>query len=210
MIQNRREFLAAFGLLLAGCTTRAPEPLPVKAPVLTTARPTQPAPPPPPPRPTLVPVINATRTLSITPGRWKIIVGHHSGIGTGNAAIYDRAHRLRGMENGLAYHFVIGNGTKSGDGEIEIGGRWLKQRPGGHVHDERVNQIGLGICCVGNFEETAPTPAQLRSFTALVEYLKRDVLKTPVRFAVHREIDPGRTVCPGKHFPAAALHQCFG
>ena len=160
--------------------------------------------------PALVPVINATRVLTIAPSRWKIIVGHHSGIGTGNAAIYDRAHRMRGMEHGLAYHFVIGNGTKSGDGEIEIGGRWLKQLQGGHVHSESVNQIGIGICCVGNFEETQPTPAQLRSFTALVEYLKRDVLRTPVRFAVHREINPGRTVCPGKYFPVAALHQCFG
>ena len=25
-----------------------------------------------------------------------------------------------------------------------------------------------------------------------------------------REINPGRTVCPGKYFPVAALHQCFG
>lgn len=114
------------------------------------------------------------------------------------------------MEHGLAYHFVIGNGTKSGDGEIEIGGRWLNQLQGGHVHDEHVNQIGIGICCVGNYEETKPTPAQLRSFIALVDYLKRAVLKTPVRFVVHREIDPGRTVCPGRNFPISAMHARFG
>ncbi len=207
MKHTRREFLAACGLLLAGCTTRVPEPLSAKARLLPTAKPARPAPS---PLPALVPVVNATRALTIAPSRWKIIVGHHSGIGTGNAVIYDRAHRLRGMENGLAYHFVIGNGTKSGDGEIEIGGRWLKQLQGGHVHDEQVNQVGIGICCVGNFEETTPTPAQLQSFTALVEYLKRDVLKTPIRFAVHREIDPGRTVCPGRYFPVAALHARFG
>ncbi|OAM90394.1 hypothetical protein AW736_07920 [Termitidicoccus mucosus] len=69
--------------------------------------------------------------------------------------------------------------------------------------------IGIGICCVGNFEETQPTPAQLRSFIALVEYLKTDVIKTPVRFAVHREINPGRTVCPGRNFPIASMHARF-
>jgi hypothetical protein len=44
--------------------------------------------------------------------------GSYSAIKDGNAASYDRAHRRRGMENGLAYHFVIGNGVDSGDGEI--------------------------------------------------------------------------------------------
>ncbi len=209
---DRRNFLGALGLLLAGCATeRRPALVLVPAPQPPQIPPTEVKPLPlPPVLPALVSVVNATRLLLVVPGRWQIIVGHHSGIGTGNAAIYDRAHRLRGMEHGLAYHFVIGNGTKSGDGEIELGGRWLKQLPGGHVRNEHVNQIGIGICCVGNFEEITPTPAQLRSFTALVECLKRDVLKTPVRFAVHREIDPGRTVCPGRHFPVAALRQRLG
>src|SRR5580765_4139378 len=77
-----------------------------------------------------------TKRLSIAPGRWRWIVVHHSGIKYGNAEIYDRQHRERGMENGLSYHFVIGNGIDSGDGEIEVGGRWLKQLKGGHVHRE--------------------------------------------------------------------------
>ena len=150
-----------------------------------------------------------TPKLAIENGRWRMIVGHHSGIGTGNAAIYDRVHRSVGMENGLAYHFVIGNGTKSGDGEIEIGNRWIKQLPGGNVRGDDLNQIAIGVCCVGNFEETRPTAAQLQSFSALVDYLKGDVLKTPVRFAVHREVNPGRTVCPGRNFPVAALRRQF-
>lgn len=70
------------------------------------------------------------------------------------------------------------------------------------MRDEHVNQIGIRICCVGNFEEKSPSAAPLQSFTALVEYLQRNALKTPVRFAVHREIDPGHTVCPGRHFPS--------
>lgn len=154
--------------------------------------------------------VSLTRRLLIRRDRWQMIVGHHAGVPTGNAAIYDRYHRSRGMENGLAYHFVIGNGTKSKDGEIEIGGRWQNQLPGGHVRDDAINQIGIGICLVGNFEETQPTHAQLRSFKSLVSYLKKEVTAAPSRFAVHREIDPGHTVCPGRHFPIADMHARFG
>ena len=151
-----------------------------------------------------------TRTLKITRGRWQWIVAHHSAIREGNAAIYDRAHRARGMENGLAYHFVIGNGRDSGDGEIEIGRRWVKQLQGGHVHRDEINQVGIGICLVGNFEQTQPTPKQLLAFRELVDFLRTDVAGKQVRFAGHREIDPGRTACPGRNFPLAQMHARYG
>jgi hypothetical protein len=151
-----------------------------------------------------------TEALSVATGRWKWIVGHHSAIKNGNAAIYDREHRRRGMENGLAYHFVIGNGIDSGDGEIEIGPRWVRQIKGGHVHREEINEVGIGICLVGNFEETIPTSKQLKAFRELVNYLRSDVVGKKVRFAVHREIDPGRTVCPGRYFPVAQMHRLYG
>lgn len=142
--------------------------------------------------------------------RWRYIVGHHSATKYGNAAIYDRNHRRRGMENGLAYHFVIGNGVNSGDGEIEIGPRWKGQLEGGHVRRREVNLSGIGICLVGNFEETHPSPRQLAAFTALVGYLGGEVLNNRFEFAVHKEIDRNHTVCPGRHFPVRSMHQRFG
>ncbi|EEF62716.1 peptidoglycan recognition protein family protein [Pedosphaera parvula] len=151
-----------------------------------------------------------TRKLSVEQGRWQWIVGHHSAIKNGNAAIYDRAHRERGMENGLAYHFVIGNGIDSGDGEIEMGPRWLKQLQGGHVHREEINEVGIGICLVGNFEETKPTRNQLMAFRELMDYLRSEVVGKKIRFAVHREIDPGRTACPGRYFPTEQMHRLYG
>lgn len=151
-----------------------------------------------------------TRKLSLKEGRWQWIVGHHSAIKYGNAAIYDRAHRERGMENGLAYHFVIGNGIDSGDGEIEMGPRWLKQLQGGHVHREEINEVGIGICLVGNFEETKPTRNQLTAFRELVDYLRSEVVGKQTHFAVHREIDPGRTSCPGRYFPTEQMHRLYG
>lgn len=155
-------------------------------------------------------VIRQTNALTVTPGRWQWIVGHHSGIERGNARIYGNYHRnQRHMVNGLAYHFVIGNGIDSGDGEIEIGERWLKQLDGGHVRSAAVNRSGIGICLVGNFEKTAPSSRQMAAFIELVDYLKYTVLRGQCKFTVHREVDKRHTVCPGRNFPIRAMHQRY-
>lgn len=148
--------------------------------------------------------------ISVDRQRWRYIVGHHSATKYGNAEIYDRNHRRRGMQNGLAYHFVIGNGIDSGDGEIELGPRWKAQLQGGHVRRHEVNLHGIGICLVGNFEESYPTRRQLAAFRQLVDYLGGEVLGGRYTFAVHREIDRNHTVCPGRHFPVKAMHERYG
>lgn len=90
--------------------------------------------------------------------RWKHLIVHHSATPNGNAAKFDAYHRHeRRMENGLAYHFLIGNGTDSGDGEIEIGPRWTKQLRGGHVSSLAYNENSIGVCLIGNFEKQRPT-----------------------------------------------------
>jgi len=158
----------------------------------------------------LVPVLAATRPLSIEAKRWKYIVAHHSGIEDGNATSYGREHRRRGYENGLAYHFVIGNGRDSGEGEIEIGSRWLQQVHGGHVRSEEYNEHGIGICLVGNFEKRLIPSRQLASFISLVDWLRTDApLGIEPTFTVHRWVDRNRTVCPGKYFPYTALSRRY-
>ena len=149
----------------------------------------------------LAPVIAATDRLKVKRSRWQYIVAHHSAIEQGNAAIYGAAHERRGMENGLAYHFVIGNGIDSGDGEIEIGPRWYKQLRGGHVRDSHVNDVGIGICLVGNFENHPPTKRQHASFVQLVDYLRANYVSPDSTFTVHKWVDRNHTLCPGKHFP---------
>ncbi len=139
--------------------------------------------------------------------RWKFIIVHNSGTRQGNARIFDYYHRhVRRMRNGLAYHFVIGNGTSSGNGEIEVGDRWRRQINGGHVHSDYLNNISLGICLVGDFNRDQPTRAQLDSCEELIRYLrarcgKVDRHEIPVR--PHREMNPPRwpTDCPGDDFP---------
>jgi hypothetical protein len=139
--------------------------------------------------------------------RWQFIIVHNSGTRQGNARIFDYYHRnVRRMRNGLAYHFVIGNGTSSGNGEIEVGDRWRRQINGGHVHSDYLNNISLGICLVGDFNRDQPTRAQLDSCEELIRYLRERCGKTnghemPVR--PHREMNPPRwpTDCPGDAFP---------
>jgi N-acetyl-anhydromuramyl-L-alanine amidase AmpD len=110
------------------------------------------------------------------------------------------------MPNGLAYHFVIGNGTSTGNGQIEVGDRWRRQINGGHVHSDYLNNISLGICLVGDFNRDQPTRAQLDSCEELIRYLRERCGKIgmhniPVR--PHREMNPPRwpTDCPGDVFP---------
>lgn len=153
---------------------------------------------------TLAGVIDATSSLRIRRGRWTHVVVHHSGIEDGNAKAYDGAHRRRGMTNGLAYDFVIGNGRDSGDGQIEIGPRWLKQLDGGHVRSSHYNAHGIGICLVGNFEKRRPGATQLAALTALIDWLRDEApLGTRPKFTVHRWVDKNHTVCPGRYFPYA-------
>lgn len=151
-------------------------------------------------------VRSATQKINVRTNNWKRIVAHHSAIKYGNAEIYDRAHRKRGMKNGLAYHFVIGNGIDSGDGEIEIGPRWTKQLLGGHVKSYGINLTAIGICLVGNFEATHPTRRQMAAFTQLMDWLRSDIIPNAKQFAGHRDLRGEHTICPGKNFPLAAMH----
>ena len=145
----------------------------------------------------------------INTGKWKHIIAHHSATPNGNAKIFDAAHRRRGMENGLAYHFVICNGTNgSSDGKVEVGARWLRQIKGGHVKSSRYNENSIGICVVGNFEKRRPTARQQASLIELIDYLKHKTLSGKPKFMVHRELE--KTICPGKYFPVTRLHQLFG
>ncbi len=152
-------------------------------------------------------VIEAIRRAPVQKSRWKFLIVHNSGTRQGNARAFDYYHRnVRHMQNGMAYHFVVGNGTSSGDGQIEIGDRWRRQINGGHVHSDYLNNISLGICLVGDFNRSQPTHAQLEATEELIKYLRDrcgrvDGRAMPVR--PHREMNPPRwaTDCPGDAFP---------
>ncbi len=138
--------------------------------------------------------------------QWKHIVIHHSATRVGSAKGMDNYHRKeRHMENGLAYHFVIGNGRGMKDGELYIGDRWRKQIQGGHLASYALNQISIGICLVGDFSKTPPTKKQMATLEALVKYLMGKTHVPVSRVTTHTLIHPHHTLCPGKYFPTESF-----
>ncbi|MFZ3375664.1 MAG: N-acetylmuramoyl-L-alanine amidase, partial [Chthoniobacterales bacterium] len=152
-------------------------------------------------------IIEEIRRAPVQRRRWQFIVVHNSGTRQGNAAVFDYYHRhVRRMRNGLAYQFVIGNGTSTGNGQIEVGDRWRRQINGGHVHSDYLNNISLGICLVGDFNRDQPTRSQLEACEELIRYLRQRCGKTAGHEIIvrpHREMNPPRwpTDCPGDAFP---------
>lgn len=223
---------------VSGCTTPAPQPRrPLPAPPIVTRKP-QPLPPPvvqPQPRPAPPPVVQprpepapsgAVDLAAIRPprgirrGQWKVIVVHHSEKANATPQGMDSYHRQRGWENGLGYHFVIGNGVNYPDGKLFVGPRWSKQQTGAHCKagagkyfgiwraSNFFNENGIGICLIGNFESGLPTPRQQATLRKLITLLCSETGVSPSRVYGHGEVTHG-TLCPGRNFSVAALRSAL-
>lgn len=107
------------------------------------------------------------------------------------------------MRDGLAYHFVIGNGTYSAEGEIEVGHRWSQQLDGGHLQSAAQDEEAIGICLVGDFDKNPVSKAQLEALDELVDYLQAKV--GTVELTTHKQINIRPTSCPGRLFPEYVL-----
>ncbi|MFP6902004.1 MAG: peptidoglycan recognition family protein, partial [Opitutales bacterium] len=135
-------------------------------------------------------------------GKWKRIVIHHSATNVDDAVNIHQVHKARGWKNGLAYHFVISNGSrKAKNGEIYVGGRWKDQQDGGHVKRLQWNKESIGICLIGNFETRKPTSAQLKSLEGLCRYLSKRTGIPNAMITTHKKLHAKHTACPGKYFP---------
>jgi len=138
--------------------------------------------------------------------RWEYIVVHHSATGTGSASEFHHAHQNRGWDE-LGYHFVIGNGSGSGDGRVEVGSRWYKQKHGAHCKTagNYHNEHGIGVCLVGNFERSYPSHRQMASLQKLVRFLMARCRIPAGRVIGHCEAPGAATRCPGRHLNTAQL-----
>ncbi len=135
--------------------------------------------------------------------QWRYIVIHHSATAVGGATSFGHAHQKK-WQNGLGYHFVIGNGSETADGMIEMGSRWTRQNlgiDGAHAGVDEFNKHGIGVCLVGEFDHGIPSPRQLASLRSLVNHLMQrySIPKSGIR--PHRSVKSGHTECPGKAFP---------
>jgi hypothetical protein len=147
---------------------------------------------------------------SVAEKKWTAIVIHHSGTKNGNAAIFDKWHREGNHWEGVGYDFVIGNGTNSGNGQVEVTYRWRNQVTGAHCGGTAgnwANKDAVGICLVGNFNRTLPTSRQMQSLAKLVRFLQNRYRIPKSRIYGHKDTPGAGTVtdCPGKRFPMAEL-----
>ncbi len=149
--------------------------------------------------------------ISLYPNpQWKYIIVHHTATDIGKALQVDRAHHDRGFWNGIGYHFLIDNGTLGkGDGQIEVSPRWIKQQVGAHCKAGGMNDKGIGIALVGNFNEDLPTQNQIQSLAYLINTLSQ-YYGIPLKNVMgHRDVEGASTDCPGKRFPWSNLRQCL-
>ena len=130
--------------------------------------------------------------LSLHPSIQQIVL-HGSGVNHGNAGLLNRYHgTVRGLAQGLSYHFVIGNGVGSPDGLIELGSRWLNRSL-----DNEPKEKAISICFVGDFNEQKPSDAQMAALHELMDYLAIKV--GPLDITTHRMDDGSPSSCLGVH-----------
>jgi N-acetylmuramoyl-L-alanine amidase len=133
--------------------------------------------------------------------KWEGILIHHSAQPSGNMAKIDKYHREDKGWLGIGYDFLIDNGDGGPDGLVETTFRWRKQIQGAHAGEgqKRYNDHWIGICLVGDFNETRPTRAQMASLKRLIAFLQAhcDIPEGNIKF--HRDLK--NTECPGRNFP---------
>lgn len=104
------------------------------------------------------------------PAKWQAIIIHDSSTNSGSADRLNELHESDGR-GGLGYHFVIGNGTDSADGEIEAGFRWRLQAQGRFLAGPEAgkwHRVAIGIVLVGDTDLATLTDAQRESLLHLV------------------------------------------
>jgi hypothetical protein len=146
---------------------------------------------------------------------WFAIIVHHSATEVGNVTYFNKAHSER-LDDfgerwlGIGYDFVIGNGTLSGDGEVETTFRWKEQLVGAHCKtaDNWANTYGIGIVLVGNFDQSRPSARQMESLGKLVSYLQKRY-DIPANDIYGHGGTPGAhaTDCPGTNFSMREFKQ---
>jgi hypothetical protein len=146
--------------------------------------------------------------------KWHGIVIHHSATPYGCAAHEHEYHQSIGWD-GLGYHFVVNNGVYSKgygkpDGLVEVGYRWQKQLTGSHCRvngdpSNYWNEHTIGICLIGNLEESRPTQKQMNSLAKLIRFLQARYNIPSSKIKGHSDIKA--TKCPGRNFSFAELRR---
>ncbi|XP_046831405.1 peptidoglycan recognition protein 3-like [Vespa crabro] len=134
-----------------------------------------------------------TRPLRINPPPYVII--HHSDTVSCNTQAICQA-RVRSFQNyhmdtkkwnDIGYNFLVGE-----DGNVYEGLGWGKHGS----HSIPYNSKSIGICIIGNFTNTTPNPASIRTTKNLIAYgVANNKIKSDYKLLGHRQT--AQTDCPG-------------
>ena len=148
------------------------------------------------------------------PRRWRYIVIHHSAGNYGTIEFLQQVHRDRQADDpidAIPYHYVIGNGNGLAMGEIASDWRKDYDIWGTHVsvHNPARNFLGIGICLIGNFDETEVPVGQFEALVRLTRELMSRYNIPAGNVGFHGKIEGETTHCPGNQFPFDALRQAI-
>lgn len=108
----------------------------------------------------------------------------------------------------IGYHFGVELANVGRDGapvpEVFIGRHW--NRNGAHCRHGGMNSKSLGVCVVGNFDETAPPEDVLAATGSFVAFLCNYFGIATEGIIGHRDFNPAKT-CPGTLFDLDAFRE---
>ncbi len=137
--------------------------------------------------------------------KWTYIIIHHSqSPDTGQTYSWDEIESWHVKDNGwsqIAYNFGI---EKDDTGKLVYCiGRGLDCIG---AHTKGMNEIGIGICLVGNYDLKEPTDTQYWMLAELCKDLMRDFGISINSIRPHKEYNTDKT-CPGRLFSMERLYE---
>jgi len=123
--------------------------------------------------------------------RTNAIIVHHTASRDVTVEDVHRWHLDRGWA-GIGYHYLI-----RADGRIFRGRRETARG----THAANFNASTIGIALTGNFEQHAPTAAQINSLSWLIRDIR--TRHSALRLMLHRDV--GATLCPGRNFDLSLI-----
>lgn len=127
--------------------------------------------------------------------QWEKIVIHSLGEKEVSLSNLERHHKkILGFQEGVAWHFLIGDGSALENGEIYPTNRWEKQLLG-KAFRQHSEEGALHICLLGK-EDTPASKEQLKALDELLTMLLNR--HSSAEIYAHSALEPTPRPCPGE------------
>ncbi len=131
------------------------------------------------------------------------LILHHSERVFDHPSFVRFRHRTFRQWEDIGYHYLIGDGVCTVDGQIYPGR--AEQYQGAHARG--YNDRSLGICLLGNCDLFGPTDRQIESLLTLLEDKQKQYGIPTDHILGHRELPGVQKTCPGTEFDLDDLRE---